>query len=411
MTTTSPTSNRRYDLDWLRVLLILAVFFFHLSRFFDNDFWHVKNGTTYPFVNVVIAYVGSWLMPLIFIASGASLFLMMGKGSGARSGSGARPGGFAAFFKDKSLRLLVPLLVGIFSHIMFQVYLEKVSHHLFYGSFWQFIPQYFHGWYGLGGNFAWMGLHLWYLLMLFVFTLAAYPLFILLRGPARRVLDAFTRFLALPGAMYLLAIPTVLSVVFIDPQSLLGRRDWGGWSIASHFWFFFAGFVIISSNALQGRVKRWRWMSTALGLIALGGLLAIYLRFGEPRFGTDGWQLFWGTMGLLSWAWMLAFLGHGMRRLTFNTPFLRYANEAVLPFYILHQSVLLTVGYVVVQWPIPDLAKFFFIGVVTFAIIMILYEFAIRRHNVLRFLFGMRLLPRQTAPAASRVIGRPAPGI
>ena len=35
-------SHRRYDLDWLRVILIGCVFIFHSGRFFDTGGWHVK---------------------------------------------------------------------------------------------------------------------------------------------------------------------------------------------------------------------------------------------------------------------------------------------------------------------------------------------------------------------------------
>jgi peptidoglycan/LPS O-acetylase OafA/YrhL len=37
---------RRFELDWLRVLAIAAVFLFHSGRFFDPLDWHVKNPTT-----------------------------------------------------------------------------------------------------------------------------------------------------------------------------------------------------------------------------------------------------------------------------------------------------------------------------------------------------------------------------
>ncbi len=84
-----------------------------------------------------------------------------------------------------------------------------------------------------------------------------------------------------------------------------------------------------------------------------------------------------------------------MRRLNVHTPVLEYANEAVLPFYILHQSVLFVVAFYVLQWAIPDLAKWALILVSTFVIIMALYEFLIRRINVLRVLFGMKPLPRR----------------
>lgn len=69
---TLPQQTRRYELDWLRVLAILAVFFFHSVRFFDPGDWHVKNPTIYPALQVPAMVVVSWIMPLIFVISGAS---------------------------------------------------------------------------------------------------------------------------------------------------------------------------------------------------------------------------------------------------------------------------------------------------------------------------------------------------
>jgi hypothetical protein len=93
-----------------------------------------------------------------------------------------------------------------------------------------------------------------------------------------------------------------------------------------------------------------------------------------------------------------------MKHLTFNKPYLQPLNEAVLPFYVLHQSVLIYVGYVVVQWDIPALAKWLIIAPLSFAIIVGLIAI-IRRVNVLRFLFGMKPLPRsvQSAPTGMPV--------
>jgi hypothetical protein len=106
----------------------------------------------------------------------------------------------------------------------------------------------------------------------------------------------------------------------------------------------------------------------------------------------------------------MAWLGYGMHGLNRNTPFLRYANEAVLPFYVMHQSVLLVVGYFVVRWPVSDLAKFLIIGFSSLGIILGVYEFAIRRVNVLRFLFGMRPLPAKGDIATATPKPSPASG-
>jgi peptidoglycan/LPS O-acetylase OafA/YrhL len=118
----------------------------------------------------------------------------------------------------------------------------------------------------------------------------------------------------------------------------------------------------------------------------------------HSAFGSPLLTVFLGLRSLCSWCCILAAVGFGMRYLDYSNAFVRYANEAVLPFYILHQTVLLSVGYFVVQWLIPDLLKWAIILVVSFAIIMVLYEFLVRRFNVLRFLFGMKVLRK--APAA-----------
>ena len=171
------TSSRRYDLDWLRVFAILAVFAFHSGRFFDRMPWHVKSTSVYSGVEAWNMFMLSWLMPLIFVISGASLFHAVGKGTAV------------GFIRDKVLRLLVPFIVGMFTHVAYCVYLERISHNQFVGSFIAFYPHYFDGMYGFGGNFAWMGLHLWYLQMLFVFTLVCFPLFRLLKGSCRSFLS------------------------------------------------------------------------------------------------------------------------------------------------------------------------------------------------------------------------------
>lgn len=70
-----PTQNslRRYDLDWLRVLAILAIFVFHSTRPFDTDDWSIKNLVTFPALDIWKDFAMTWGMPLILLLSGASL--------------------------------------------------------------------------------------------------------------------------------------------------------------------------------------------------------------------------------------------------------------------------------------------------------------------------------------------------
>ena len=101
------------------------------------------------------------MMPFIFLISGASLFFALSKGG---------PG---KFIKDKVLRLLVPLVVAMFTHAACCRCTWSISRT---GSspaaIIQFLPHYFTGIYGVdNGNFALVGMHLWYLAVLFVLSL------------------------------------------------------------------------------------------------------------------------------------------------------------------------------------------------------------------------------------------------
>jgi glucan biosynthesis protein C len=383
-------SGRVYYLDWLRVLAILTVLVYHATRFFNPEDWFVKNPVTYAWVEVWNLFAVAWMMPLIFVISGASLFFAVGKG------------GAGKFVKDKVLRLLVPLLVCIFTHASLQVYLERLTHGDFSGTYLQFLPRYFQGTYEGGnpasGNFALAGMHLWYLLYLFAFSLLLYPLMRWLRGRGERVLSRLGELLARPGAVYAMALPTILLLVLVDPSSPVMAEREAGWSLVIYLWFLLSGFVLFSHERLQAGIQRLRWPSLALAAVSIGTFLYLTFHLGWPSFGTQRYTLVFGLRGLGSWCCVLAVLGFGRRHLDVSTPFLKYANEGVLPFYILHQTVLLGVGYFVVQWALPSLVRWVVILLVSFAVIMVVYEFLVRRFNLLRFLFGMKVLPK--APAA-----------
>jgi hypothetical protein len=246
-----------------------------------------------------------------------------------------------------------------------------------------------------GGNFAWMGLHLWYLQMLFVFTVAWFPLFRLLKGTACSFLAGLGDFLAIPGVVLLLIVPVVLLSYVLDPQSFLGMRHWGGWPFPVYLFYLFYGFIIFSHVGLQTHIRQTRLLYLAGALVISA---ALYLQFGyvRPKYGTQAswWFNLLFTTG--SWCWILAFIGFAISYLTQDRPFLRYANDAVLPFYILHQTALLIFGFYIVHWQIPDTVKWLLIAITSFIIVLGLYEFAVRRSNILRFLFGMKVLSSGT---------------
>jgi len=376
------TSSRKYELDWLRVLAILFVFLYHSTRFFDLGDWHVKNVNTYVWVEIWNLFVTRWMMPLFFIISGASLFYAMGKS-----------GGWRRFYVDKFLRLMIPVLCASVTHSILHVYLERLTHGQFSGSFFSFLPEYFNGVYlgiGMPGNFAYHGMHLWYLFFLFLYGLICYRLFIWLKGSGREILDRITTLFAMPGLIYLwFSIPLIIMRALI-PQAVL-RAGSGGWGFLYYIWFLIAGFLIISSDRLQQEIRNQRWISLLLGLVL--SAVYLYLLFGPshvvlPALGS-GW--IYALLSFFSaWCWLFAIFGFAMRFLAFDRPILRYANEGVLPFFILHQTVLLGVGYFVMSWDIPDVLKWAVVFITSFIIIIALYTLLVRKFELLRFLFGMK---------------------
>jgi glucan biosynthesis protein C len=152
-------NERNYYIDWLRVIATSGIFLFRNSRVYDYGDWSIKNIQTTLFATQFVEFMNTWMMPLFFVLSGASVYFSL------RSRTGS------SFLKERFFRIMIPWLVtGMFIMGPIQVYLERLSHGQFEGNFFQFLPHYFDGLYGFGGNFAFHGMHLWYLMQLSIFS-------------------------------------------------------------------------------------------------------------------------------------------------------------------------------------------------------------------------------------------------
>jgi glucans biosynthesis protein C len=378
---TKATIRNNY-LDWLRVLGILLVFIYHTTRLYNVEDWVVKNNIWYPSVEVWNGFSTSFMMPLMFFISGASLFYAMGKG------------GFGKFLKDKTLRLLVPLLVCDLTHAALQAYLYAINHAQFSGNFFQFLPQYYHL-----DTIAWEGMHLWYLLYLFVFSIILYPLMRWLKGIGRSVLSRLGSILTMTGVLYTIVFPFLLMYLLLNPDGPL-MKIYGGYPISMYLWFVLLGFILVSDEHLLDRIRQLRWVSLSVGLVLVAGFCIILNLLADKNTISPGLILA-GAMRIFGgWICVLAIFGLAMQYLTVRTSRLEYANEAVLPFYILHQTVLLVVAYFVLQWSFPDVLEWATVVVISFALIMVIYEYLVRRWNVMRYLFGMKPLKARSVVGA-----------
>jgi hypothetical protein len=200
-----------------------------------------------------------------------------------------------------------------------------------------------------------------------------------------RIMALFT----IPGLMYVgFSIPLVIMEVVI-PRAVLDVGS-GGWGFLHYIWFLVAGFMIVSSDRLQQHIMRQRWISLLLGLVLSTVLLFQLFSPSRVVFPVSITDWVYTLLSIFSaWGWLFAILGFGMKFLAFNRPLLRSANEGVLPFYILHQTVLLCIGYFVMTWEVHDAIKWVITFISSFIIIIMLYMLLVRRFELFRFLFGM----------------------
>jgi len=366
---------RLYYIDWIRVLAMLIIFFFHNSRVFDEYGWHIKNAETSIVADIFVDFCNPWLMPLFFILAGTSVFYAF---------KSRTAGGFA---KERTLRILIPIIIlGWFIIAPPQIFLERLSNGEFSGSFFGFYSsQYFNGFYGLGGNFGLVPMHMWFLWLLFIYSLILIPLFLPRKGSG---VSLFSRFATLFEKPWTLIIPVLLIAVSENFLHHLGDLvSWGGgWNHLSYLVFFVSGYLMFSNARIQDNIKRYAFASLIIYLV----LQAVHylLMFGVLKIDIGG--LYWILVTLRSWFAIIAILGIGSRYLNFNNRFLGYTNEAVLPFYILHQTLIVVIGYSVIQTNMGIAPKYLIITVSSFVAIMVIYELLVRRINILRFLFGMR---------------------
>jgi peptidoglycan/LPS O-acetylase OafA/YrhL len=101
---------------------------------------------------------------------------------------------------------------------------------------------------------------------------------------------------------------------------------------------------------------------------------------------------------LTAWSWIFTAIGYGKRYLNRKHPIQNYINEAVYPFYILHQTVIVIVVYYVVKTSDTILSKFLFTFIISFALIISIYHLLIRPYAVTRFLFGMKPKKKEIKP-------------
>lgn len=369
--------ERMYDLDWLRVIAIIILLFFHAGMVFISWTWYfMQDSQTSVFLDEMTLFFSHWRMALLFFISGAGTLFALGFRSGP------------IYLRERVKRLLIPLAFGVFIIIPPQIYFELVKHGWEFSSYLEFNQRYFEGGLYPLGDLSWH--HLWFIGYLLLYSIIGFPVFLFLRSKSgKRIVNAIASFIEPSGRIYLLAIPLmVIQVALRDKFSGFHNLVDDMANFTFFFLFFLYGYIICSNSNLWDSIQKQRHVSLIMGVVTF--LVLFFTRIYDIDMG---YTPYWIIQTCVAWFWVLAILGYGRQHLNFNNKFLKYANEGIYPFYILHQTVLIVFAYYVIQWDMPVMFKYVILSVVTLGVCILLYDLVIKRNNITRFLFGMKPIP------------------
>ena len=394
-------SSRRHDIDALRVLLFALLIVYHVCMLYVAGWsFHVKSDYLADWLQAPMLLVNRWRMPLLFVISGIALRF-------------AHDRGRWALVAGRTRRVLVPLVFGILVVVPIQPYCQGVTNHLVEPGFGRFLLRYyrfqpwpkgaFDGWqYGFTWN------HLWYLAYLWVYSLllvAAMPLLesrigIAVRRAATRLRGGW--FLVLP------ALPKVVALALLadaHPPTDNLVDDW--YQHALYFSYFVLGWVVALDEDWWTALKSWRRRTLALAVCTgFAYVLIVQHLFSDE---TSGWPLLGVRVlsGLNTWFWIAALLGWSATLLDRPFRWLPYANEAVLPWYLLHQSLIVFVAYLLIPLKVGPVLEPFVVFAATVSGCALLHEFVVRRFPMTRRLFGLKPLVREAVPLTAGTVDTP----
>jgi len=393
-TTAGAIGQRRADISWLRIFAVLLLFPFHTARVFNlGEEFYVKNDQLSLALSYFVTYLGAWHMPLLFLLAGAASYFALARRSGGR------------YAGERVKRLLVPFLFGVLVLIPPQSYLGLLSHSGSAPGFFEWLPSFFQlngadmNGYFLGGH-TWG--HLWFIAHLFVYALVLLPVMLFLRrGVGQHVIELLARAASMPGVILLFALAMV-------PAGF--APEIAGGNPVFFMALFLLGFVIVADDRFAATIDAHRFVALLCGPLAYG-IVAYFEVTTWPA--VPGWavvplEIYLGAF--VPWCFMVALLGYGRRFLSSSNRIMTYADKASYPVYLLHQTVIVAVAFVVVQWEVGVAVKFGAILLISLPATVLVFELVVRRVGVTRFLFGMTSQRRAAFAAEVPVSGaKPVP--
>ncbi|AXA90256.1 acyltransferase family protein [Massilia sp. YMA4] len=380
MPTTS--ASRLYFLDWLRIIAFFLLILNHTGMYYVTWDWHVKSPHASDAIEPLMLLSSPWRMSLLFLISGAASGFLLAKLANGR------------FLRERSRRLLLPLLFGMLVIVPPQPFCEVIEKLGYAGSYPDFMRLYVTGYHGFCRGDDCLDLptwnHLWFVAYLWAYTVLL-ALLATVAGAARlarageRLAAVLTgwRALVLPAA-YLALARVALKPYFEETHALVD--DW--YNHAVYLPLFLAGVLLARQARFWAALERLRW--PALAVAAAGWALLICL-YSLPNAGQPDLALRIVAACVRSpfqWCAIVALCGFARRHLNADGPARRYLTAAVFPVYIVHQTLIVGMAMLLKPLRIAPATEGAILVVLTCVFSFGIFE-AVRRVPGVRALFGI----------------------
>jgi glucan biosynthesis protein C len=378
---------RRNDLDWLRLIAIVILLFYHTGMWFNTWGWHVKNAETSTAFNYWMVWLHFWRMPLLLFISGAGTYMAMGKRTTRQ------------FARERFRRLFIPVLFGIFVIVPPQIYYEHINE---YSSYWDFYKTVFNLVPYPEGSTSWH--HLWFVVYLLVYSMILIPFLTYIRSQRSQGLKvrAAQWMSSAAGIIWVPSVFIFITQLLLRPFFPDETHDLTDLAFfVLYLCYFFFGILFYSvpglwdgAGANRNQLLVWALCLSALfyaSYFQMTGVFAFSLEYQTAELIFDISGVFMG------WAVLITLIGFGQHYLNRPHPLLKYVNEGLYPFYILHQTVIIVLGYYVCQLDWSIAAKFWITSVLTLVSCVGFFLLIIRPFNWVRVLFGMKPNIREKA--------------
>lgn len=387
-------SDRRVDLDWLRILAFALLILFHVAMFYAPWAWEVKSPRILPATLLLIEWSGPWRLMLLFVISGAALRFMSVR---------QFPG---TILRRRTAYLLPPLVVAVIVVIPPEAYLRAVE--LFgygrgYLTFWREYLAFDHR-LCAGPDCSvlpdmqhmWFVAYLWIYTVLLVGTLTIAPRF--LPWLQTRIAPSLRgwRVIVLP-LVYLSLVRIALEHFFPETHQLYD--DWYLHAVFVSALLF--GFLFFPDQRFMHECERLRWLALLLGVVAYIARTSYTWHYQHLPIPIELKVVMAFVYGCDQWAWIVVAAGFAYRYLVATDgPWRRTLTEAIFPCYILHQTAIVVFAHELARLRWPLLVEIPAVVLLTAIACVAGYEL-IRRVPWLRPAFGMK--PIQLLP--------PVPGV